>query len=187
MKTSAAVFCAAVMLAVVFSFTVGEACGARTSCKLADMNHDMTQCDMLAMNEGGGVKTQTKPAGQGASKGDASLSEVGAGGWKEWRKKNEAKIAKINYKNHCSACHGESGNGKGQAADELPVPPRDHTNTEYMKTRTDKQLLNVVLNGGEAEGFDTAMPPHNTVMTLKEARNLVKYLRVLCKCDYEKP
>ncbi len=185
MKTRVAFFCAAVMCAVVFSFAVGEACGAKTSCKLAGMNHDMTKCDMVAMNEGAS-KTDAKSSGQDTSKTDKSLSEVGAGGWKEWRKKNEAKIAKINYKNHCSACHGEKGDGKGQAADELPVPPRDHTNTDYMKSRTDAQLLNVILNGGEAEGFDMAMPPHDTVMTDKEARNLVKYLRVLCKCDYGK-
>ena len=185
MKTRAAVFCVAVMLAGVFGFTDGEACGAKTSCKLAGANHDMKQCDMLAMNDGA-AKTGAKSTGKGASRSDESLSAVGAGGWKEWRKKNEAKIARINYKNHCSACHGEKGDGKGQAADELPMPPRDHTNTDYMKSRTDKQLLNVILNGGESEGFDSAMPPHNTVMTDKEARNLVKYLRVLCQCDYEK-
>jgi hypothetical protein len=174
------------MLAVAFSFSVGEACGANANCKLKGANHDMSKCDMVAMNERG-AKTDAKPTGQGASKGEEPLSEVGPGGWKEWRKKNEAKIARINYKNHCSACHGERGDGKGQAADGLSVPPRDHTNTEYMKSRTDKQLLNVVLNGGEAEGFDVAMPPHKTVMTGKEARNLVKYLRVLCQCAYEKP
>lgn len=175
----------AVTLALAFSFSSGEACGAKANCKLKGANHDMAKCDMMAMNDGA-AKTDAKPAGQGVSKGSESFSEVGPGGWKKWQKKNEAKIARVNYKNHCSACHGEKGDGNGQAADELPVPPRDHTNAEYMKMRTDKQLLNVVLNGGEAEGFDSAMPPHNTVMTDKEARDLVKYLRVLCQCAYEK-
>lgn len=136
-------------------------------------------------DEARGAGAKTPPGGESSSRSDESLSDVGSGGWKEWQKKNEAKIAKINYKNHCGACHGENGDGNGQAADELPVPARDHTDTAYMKTRTDKQLLNVILNGGEAEGFDLAMPPHNTVMTPKEAQNLVRYLRVLCKCGYE--
>lgn len=159
MNTRVALFCVAVTLVATLSFS------------------GVT----FAQGEGG-----AKVDDQGAPKSDKSLSDVGSGGWKEWRKKNEAKIAKINYKNHCSACHGEKGDGKGQAADELTVPPRDHTNTAYMKTRTNKQLLNVVMNGGSAEGFDIAMPPHNTVMTKKDAQDLVKYLRVLCKCDYEK-
>lgn len=185
MKAHTFFLCATVTLAVALSFSSGEACGPKANCKLKGVNHDMSKCDMMAMNEEA-PKTDVKPAGQGASKGSESFSEVGPGGWKKWQKKNEAKIARVNYKNHCSACHGEKGDGNGQAADELSVPPRDHTNTEYMKTRTDKQLLNVVLNGGEAEGFDSAMPPHNTVMTDKEARNLVKYLRVLCQCSHEK-
>ncbi|MBF0292370.1 MAG: cytochrome c [Nitrospinae bacterium] len=185
MKTRVIILCAAVISAAAFISFSAEACGVKANCKLKGANHDMSKCDMMAMNDSG-AKTDAKPSGQGASKGSESLSDVGPGGWKEWRKKNEAKIAKVNYKNHCSACHGEKGDGAGQAADELPLPPRDHTNAAYMKTRTDKQLLNVVLNGGEAEGFDSAMPPHNTVMTNKEARNLVKYLRVLCQCSYEK-
>lgn len=163
MKTRSGLFFAAIMLTAVFPFA------------------------SVTLAKGDGeAKTDAKAAEQGAPKFDKSLSDVGKGGWREWRKKNEAKIAKINYNNHCSACHGEKGDGKGQAAEGLDVPPRDHTDTAYMKTRTDKQLLNVILHGGPAEGFDHAMPPHNTVMTKKEASELVKYLRVLCRCDYEK-
>ena len=101
MNARVAVFCLSVMLAGALSFTGGA----------------------FAKDEGG-AKTDAKASGQaGASGSDRSLSEVGSGGWKEWRKKNEARIAKINYKNHCSACHGEKGDGKGQAAEELDVPP----------------------------------------------------------------
>jgi mono/diheme cytochrome c family protein len=105
--------------------------------------------------------------------------------WKAMGMKDELKTAQGNYQLYCSGCHGINGDGKGDLADMLEVPPRDHTDYEYMSDRTDEQLFQTISKGGAATGFDEAMPPHNTVIIEKEIRGLVKYLRKLCKCKYK--
>ncbi|MBI4829307.1 MAG: right-handed parallel beta-helix repeat-containing protein [Nitrospinae bacterium] len=132
--------------------------------------------------QGGGAAPSAKagwltPA---APKGE----EPGAGGWDTVSMKDELKMARANYLLHCSSCHGEKGDGEGQAAEALSAPPRDHTDTSYMSTRTDDELFTVISEGGTALDFDESMPPHKTVMTEAEARGLVKYLRKLCACQF---
>ena len=124
-----------------------------------------------------GKRSWAMPA---AAKGE----DTGGGGWDSVSMKDELKMARANYLLHCSSCHGEKGDGEGQAADGLSAPPRDHTDTSYMSTRTDNELFVVISEGGAALDFDESMPPHKTVMTEAEARGLVKYLRKLCACQF---
>lgn len=94
--------------------------------------------------------------------------------------------AENNYQLYCSMCHGREGDGKGQLAETLAVPPRDHTDASKMGKRTDEQLFKTISEGGEATGFDSGMPPHNTILQKEDIRGLVKYLRKLCNCKYTK-
>jgi len=94
------------------------------------------------------------------------------------------KRAAGNYALHCSSCHGQKGDGKGVLAGEFETPPRDHTDADILSARTDEELFEVISKGGAAMGFDEAMPPHNTVISEEEIRGLVKYIRMLCKCEY---
>lgn len=90
------------------------------------------------------------------------------------------------YALHCASCHGANGDGKGDLADALPVPPRDHTDASIMGQRTDGHLFKTIRDGGDSNGFDSAMPPHNTILSDGQIRGLVKHIRKLCKCAYKK-
>ncbi len=89
-----------------------------------------------------------------------------------------------NYQLYCSMCHGRDGDGKGQLAETLEVPPRNHTDAAYMSKRTDEQLFKTISEGGEATGFNSAMPAHKTILHEDEIHGMVKYLRQLCNCKH---
>ncbi len=99
--------------------------------------------------------------------------------------KDKMKRAEGNYMLYCSSCHGFKGDGEGDLADELEVPPRDHTDASIMSERTDENIFKTISLGGEAMEFDIGMPPHITVLPEKEIRELVQYIRKLCKCEYK--
>ncbi len=94
--------------------------------------------------------------------------------------------AENNYRLYCTSCHGPNGDGKGELAEMMEVPPRDHTDASKMSKRTDEQLFMTISEGGEATGFNSCMPPHNTILQKEDIRSMVKYLRKLCKCNYTK-
>lgn len=94
--------------------------------------------------------------------------------------------AENDYMLYCASCHGRDGDGKGELAQALAVPPRDHTDASKMSKRTDEQLFKTISEGGEATGFDSGMPPHNTILQKEDIRALVKYIRKLCNCKYTK-
>lgn len=88
-----------------------------------------------------------------------------------------------NYKWYCSQCHGLNGKGDGpNATKDQPVSPRDHTDTKTMGKLTDADIENVIRDGGKATGKSTMMPPFGKSLTDAEIKDLVKYLRQLCKC-----
>lgn len=88
-----------------------------------------------------------------------------------------------NYKWYCSQCHGLNGKGDGiNATKDQPVSPRDHTDTKSMSKLTNAEIENVIRDGGKATGKSSMMPPWGKVMTDGEIKDLVKYLRQLCKC-----
>ena len=97
---------------------------------------------------------------------------------------DELANAENNYRLYCSSCHGREGDGKGELAETLAVPPRNHTDASKMSKRTDDQLFQTISEGGEATGFDSGMPPHNTILHKDEIKGLVKFLRQLCNCKY---
>ncbi|VAX24358.1 hypothetical protein MNBD_NITROSPINAE01-142 [hydrothermal vent metagenome] len=104
--------------------------------------------------------------------------------WSSINPKDSTGQAEGNYQLHCAQCHGVNGDGKGDLAAVLGVPPRNHTDASIMSTRTDDDIFKVISEGGPAMGFDSAMPPHKTVMSEQEIKDLVKYIRKLCNCKY---
>lgn len=81
------------------------------------------------------------------------------------------------YKKNCVACHGESGKGDGPAAGVLKPPPRDHTDSAYMNTLTDKQIADIIKMGGAIKG-KPLMPSHPQFKD-GELQALVAYIRSL--------
>jgi len=118
-----------------------------------------------------------------------SAAYAGAGDWMNPSKHDsgaDLDKAKEDYILNCTMCHGENGDGKGDLADSLSVPPRNHTDATYMSTKTDEDLFNAISGGGASVGKAEDMPPHGTILSKERIHGLVKYLRHLCNCRYEK-
>jgi mono/diheme cytochrome c family protein len=84
------------------------------------------------------------------------------------------------YQKACAACHGETGNGKGQGARPLTPKPRDFTTGLYKfrstglgELPTDSDLLKVVANGLPG----TQMPSFRNVLTAQEQADVVAYIK----------
>ena len=86
------------------------------------------------------------------------------------------------YQWYCAQCHGVDGHGDGVNAPHLVVPPRDHTKSSYLETRSDQQLFEAIKLGGLAVGRAPCMPSWEHTLDDKIIRSLVGYIRELCEC-----
>lgn len=78
----------------------------------------------------------------------------------------------------CFNCHGKAGKGDGAAGAMLDPGPRDFTNCEFQKKRTDGELFWVVKNGIQGTGMMALTP---MVVTEEEAWKTIAYVRSFCK------
>ena len=85
------------------------------------------------------------------------------------------------YASICAYCHGVNGDGFGLNAPNLAVPPREHTDSAYMATRSEEQLFAVIKYGAGAQGKSPLMPPWGGRLSDREIAALVAYLRSLSK------
>jgi mono/diheme cytochrome c family protein/plastocyanin len=104
-----------------------------------------------------------------------------------WQK-NSSSTALANgqniYKINCAACHGESGAGDGQFADEMKAiaeknkdehgiqAPTDFTDAEHLLEAKPASLQGLLLRGG----MGTGMPMWGTIFTDEQTWDLVAYL-----------
>ena len=86
------------------------------------------------------------------------------------------------YQRYCAQCHGVKGHGDGINAPYLVVPPRDHTTSDYLETRSDQQLFDAIKLGGLAVGRAPCMPAWAHTLEDKVIHSLVNYIRELCDC-----
>lgn len=86
------------------------------------------------------------------------------------------------YKTYCWQCHGMQGNGMGINIADMSVQPRDHTDSKKMSARSDDELFQVIKEGGRSIGKSLLMPAWGDVLSDQEIKELVRYLRELCKC-----
>ncbi len=94
--------------------------------------------------------------------------------------------AKAIYDHWCAQCHGYEGRADGiNSTPDMAINPRDHTDRNFMVTRSDDQFEDVIRGGGTRAAKSPLMPPWEHTLTDAEIKSLVAYLRVLCKCEYE--
>ena len=55
----------------------------------------------------------------------------------------------------CANCHGETGQGDGELASNLPNPPAAHGSTEFLRTAVPAEIFDTITNGRIPQG----MPP----------------------------
>ena len=84
------------------------------------------------------------------------------------------------YMQRCFWCHGESGDGEGPSTERMEPRPRDFTqaqfkirSTAHEQLPTDEDLIRTI-----SEGIpNTPMPGWNTVLSEREIKELVVYLK----------
>lgn len=76
----------------------------------------------------------------------------------------------------CFKCHGLEGRGNGRLAEFLDPSPRNFTNPEWQKNRTDGELLWIIKNGSEGTGMVSMAPSE---ISVEEAWYVVTYIRSL--------
>ncbi len=91
------------------------------------------------------------------------------------------------YISVCAFCHGVEGDGFGINASNVPVPPRDHTDSTYMGNLTDEQLVAVIKFGGPASGKSAFMPSWGGRFSDREVAALAAYLRTLGRPKLKSP
>jgi len=98
-----------------------------------------------------------------------------------------AESAADNYHLYCTQCHGTQKTGMGINAESLSVQPRNHSSAKDMGALTDDGIALAIKKGGVAVSKSTFMPPWGKVLTDAEIKDMVKYLRTICKCTYTPP
>lgn len=79
-------------------------------------------------------------------------------------------------KGTCFTCHGNSGKGDGPAGAALDPSPRNFTNPEFEKIRTEGEMFWVVKNGSAGTGMISYNP---AMITDEEAWQVIAYERSL--------
>ncbi len=59
------------------------------------------------------------------------------------------------YADRCANCHGDTGQGDGELAADLPNPPAAHASEEYLRAAVPSAMFDVITNGRVERG----MPP----------------------------
>lgn len=78
----------------------------------------------------------------------------------------------------CFKCHGTEGKGNGKLAAFLDPSPRNFTNVEWQKNRSDGELHWIIKNGSEGTGMASMAPSE---ITPEEAWYVITYIRTLGK------
>ena len=85
------------------------------------------------------------------------------------------------YKDLCTSCHGDSGKGNGPAAAALTPKPKNFTDCKGMATDPDETLFKIIKGGSQSVGRSPMMPSWGEALSDQDIRNLVAYIRGLCK------
>lgn len=83
------------------------------------------------------------------------------------------------YDRMCATCHGPTGRGDGPSAAGFATRPADLADGRVMNPLPEEFLVNVIMNGGPAEGLAPTMPPFRGNLNEDQARQIVAYLRTL--------
>lgn len=91
----------------------------------------------------------------------------------------EVRLGKVTFTHYCQTCHGESGAGDGFNAFNLDPHPRDLSDPEFQKKKSDAELADAIQRGGAGVGLSTLMPPWGHTLSARQVDELVLYVRTL--------
>jgi mono/diheme cytochrome c family protein len=88
------------------------------------------------------------------------------------------------YDQHCATCHGLTGGSDGPGAAALPIKPPPLTDGRLLNPLPDEFLHTVVRDGAGAVGLAPQMPAFGRLLTDREIRDVVAYVRTLAQPPY---
>jgi mono/diheme cytochrome c family protein len=88
-------------------------------------------------------------------------------------------MGKVTFTYYCQTCHGETGAGDGFNAFNLDPRPRDLSDPEFQKKKSDADLADAIRRGGAGVGLSALMPPWGRTLSPRQIDELVLYLRTL--------
>ena len=91
----------------------------------------------------------------------------------------EARRGKASFTHYCQTCHGETGAGDGFNAFNLDPRPRDLSDPELQKKKSDADLADAITRGGAGVGLSSLMPPWGHTLSARQIGELVLYIRTL--------
>lgn len=95
--------------------------------------------------------------------------------------------SKKTFEYYCSPCHGAKGKGDGTFFTiDLKPKPRNFQDAEYMKKRTDDQLVKAITDGSKSVDKSNLCPPWGKTLSEKKVKELVAYIRSLSVQEAEK-
>ncbi|HVL17756.1 MAG TPA: c-type cytochrome [Gemmatimonadales bacterium] len=89
------------------------------------------------------------------------------------------------YEKHCATCHGPTGAADGPGAAALPIKPPPLTDGRLLNPLTDDFLATIVRDGAAAVGLAPQMPGFGRLLTEREIRDVVAYVRTLAQPPYQ--
>ncbi len=80
------------------------------------------------------------------------------------------------FRNYCSLCHGENGEGDGKMARIIKDPPPFNLT---LSRAPDDYLMQIITRGGAAMGRSPRMPPWGEQFSESERRSIISYIKTL--------
>lgn len=90
--------------------------------------------------------------------------------------RGEAGRGQALFREHCAECHGADGRGQVIVM-HMDTPPRDQSDPAYMRTLSDAYLYAAICRGGAAVGRSFVMPAWGPVLSDRDIRDLVAWVR----------
>jgi cytochrome c oxidase cbb3-type subunit 3 len=95
--------------------------------------------------------------------------------------------ARQQYDAYCAECHGRDGHGDGPTADIQQTRPRDFADCDRMAKISDQKMIDVIRDGGYANGMSPDMPAWRYALGDQDIIGLVQRIRRFCKRYAEFP
>lgn len=89
------------------------------------------------------------------------------------------------YATYCATCHGEAGLGDGPSAAGFATKPTNLTDGRIMNGLPHDFLVNIILNGGPAEGLAPTMPPFKGSLSAEQLDNVIAHVRSLARPAFD--
>lgn len=88
------------------------------------------------------------------------------------------------YETFCSVCHGSQGDGRGPAAKNLAVKPRDFTSKDFVIEGREEEIYRTIFMGAaKASHGSPLMPEWKTTLSREQVDDVIQYLKTFKKAQ----